>query len=217
MTLSSPASLIAFTHSQSKSQQSKLIKVRKVSAASKSVTNNFAAIVDEIKLEVEQTTMKFIDLARQMETFFLQKRFLLSSSKPELLMKEENVDLRNEILRKDELIKKHLQKIGKWKEYLSDVTAIPRPALPQGAVPPPAGMGGNVPPPMMSGPRPHIPLEHPQMMQQQMMPNPNMQFMHRPNIPAQGPMGVGPAMGGNPLAFLEKTTNNIDMGGPAPR
>ena len=154
-----------------------------------------------------------------METFFLQKRFLLSSSKPELLLKEENVDLRHEIARKDELIKKHLQKIGKWKEYLADITAIPRP--PQGAHPAPvagmpqAGLSDTPPPPLMPGQR-HQPQQ--MMQQQQMMPNNPGMFMGpqgigpRPGFPSQG----GPVMGGNPLAFLEKTTNNIDMG-PSPR
>jgi mediator of RNA polymerase II transcription subunit 28 len=64
--------------------------------------------------------MKFIDLARQMEAFFLQKRFLLSCLKPELLLKEENVDLRHEISRKDELIKKHFEKIETWKQLLAE-------------------------------------------------------------------------------------------------
>ena len=176
------------------------------------------AFLDEIKLEVEQTTLKFIDLARQMETFFLQKRFLLSSSKPELLLKEENVDLRHEIARKDELIKKHVQKIGKWKEYLADITATPRPNMgPQGATHPLPQTGLSDTPPPLSIQRHPIPQQ-----QQQMMPN-NPMFMPRPGFPGPGPGGPmgGPVMqnmqnmGGNPLAFLEKTTNNIDMGGPS--
>lgn len=164
--------------------------------------------------------MKFIDLARQMETFFLQNRFLLSSSKPELLLKEENVDLRHEITRKDELIKKHLQKIGKWKEYLADITAVPRPPMAQEPhVPIPQPGLSDSPVPLMPGQR-RPPPQH--MMQQQQMVQPNNpgMFMGRPSFPPQGPMGVAAMqnMGGNPLAFLEKTTNNIDMGGPsAPR
>lgn len=75
---------------------------------------------NEIGLEVEQTTSKFIDLARQMESFFIQKRFLLSALKPELMLKEENLDLRYEINRKDELIKKHYERIELWKNMLSD-------------------------------------------------------------------------------------------------
>lgn len=64
--------------------------------------------------------MKFIDLARQMEAFFLQKRFLLSALKPELLLKEENLDLKHEITRKEELIRKHYEKIDEWKSLLQD-------------------------------------------------------------------------------------------------
>lgn len=73
---------------------------------------------DEIALEVEQTTSKFIDVARQMETFFVQKRFLLSALRPELVLREENTDLRIEISRKEELIKKHYEQIDKWKAML---------------------------------------------------------------------------------------------------
>uniref|UniRef100_A0A1B0CKM4 Mediator of RNA polymerase II transcription subunit 28 n=1 Tax=Lutzomyia longipalpis TaxID=7200 RepID=A0A1B0CKM4_LUTLO len=75
---------------------------------------------DALKLEVDQTTTKFIHLARQMEAFFLQKRFLLSVLKPELVLKEENLDLRYEIQRKDELIRKHYEKIDQWKSLLMD-------------------------------------------------------------------------------------------------
>lgn len=55
-----------------------------------------------------------------MEAFFLQKRFLLSALKPDLLLKEENFDLKQEIARKDELIRKHYEKIESWKNLLSD-------------------------------------------------------------------------------------------------
>lgn len=75
---------------------------------------------DEIGMEVDLTTMKFIDLARQMEAFFIQKRFLLSAFKPQVVLKEENVDLRWEIGRKDEMIKKHYESIERWKNMLSD-------------------------------------------------------------------------------------------------
>ncbi|XP_055694118.1 mediator of RNA polymerase II transcription subunit 28 isoform X2 [Lutzomyia longipalpis] len=80
---------------------------------------------DALKLEVDQTTTKFIHLARQMEAFFLQKRFLLSVLKPELVLKEENLDLRYEIQRKDELIRKHYEKIDQWKSLLMDQQPMP--------------------------------------------------------------------------------------------
>jgi mediator of RNA polymerase II transcription subunit 28 len=71
-------------------------------------------------VEVDNTIGKFIDLARQMEVYFLQRRFQLSCLKPELVLKEENSDLRYEIARKDELMKKNAIKLVKWKEFLSD-------------------------------------------------------------------------------------------------
>jgi hypothetical protein len=40
---------------------------------------------------------RFTDLARQLETFFLQKRFLLYAHKPELILKEDSVELRAEL------------------------------------------------------------------------------------------------------------------------
>lgn len=75
---------------------------------------------DVIKLEVEQTTMNFVNLARQIDVFFLQNRFRLSALKPELLLIEENYDLKYELQRKDELIKKHYEKIEQWKKLLNN-------------------------------------------------------------------------------------------------
>lgn len=72
-------------------------------------------------MEVDQTTIKFVDLARQMEAFFIQKRFLLSALKPELVLKEENFDLRYEMTRKDDLIRRHYEKIEQWKNLLTDL------------------------------------------------------------------------------------------------
>lgn len=76
---------------------------------------------DEIRAEVDQTTLRFIDLARQMEAFFLQKRFLLSALKPELVVKEDIAELRMELVRKEELLKRHYDKIAVWQNLLSDL------------------------------------------------------------------------------------------------
>lgn len=146
---------------------------------------------EEIKVEVENTIANFIDLARQMECFFLQKRFQLSCLKPELLLKEENIDLRHEITRKDELLKKHSTKIAKWKEFLSDnapqASAMPPQAPPIGAGPIPPPQNPAMPPQMHPHPMPFGP--------------------RAGNFQAMG-MGMGPT-NQNPLAFLEKTTNNL--------
>lgn len=91
----------------------------------------------EIKQEVEQTTTRFIDLARQIEVFFLQKRFLVLNMNPELLLKEENSDLRHEIARKDELLRKHFDKIDAWKQLLQLQDQPARPPVPM----PPDGRG----------------------------------------------------------------------------
>ncbi|CAH0756928.1 unnamed protein product [Diatraea saccharalis] len=72
---------------------------------------------EEVKVEVE----RFIDLARQMEAFFLQKRFLLSAMKPELLVKEDNNELKCELQRKEELLRRHYDKIGQWQNLLADL------------------------------------------------------------------------------------------------
>lgn len=160
---------------------------------------------DEIKIEVENTIANFIDLARQMECFFLQKRFQLSCLKPELLLKEENIDLRHEIARKDELLKKHSTKIVKWKEYLSDTSAAPavNPQSPMNPtqLPPYPQMHGS----MVPGQQP---LMGPSMAPQQNIPP----QMHQAGFGTHRPLMQNP---NNPLAFLEKTTNNIDMGGPS--
>ena len=44
-------------------------------------------------------------LARHLETFFLQKRLLIHSHRPECILREESNELRQELVRKDELIR----------------------------------------------------------------------------------------------------------------
>ena len=43
---------------------------------------------DELRTNAEMSGQRFLDLARQMEAFFLQKRYLLSIQKPELILLE---------------------------------------------------------------------------------------------------------------------------------
>ncbi|KAL3278731.1 hypothetical protein HHI36_016261 [Cryptolaemus montrouzieri] len=93
---------------------------------------------DEIKVEVEHTTFRFIDLARQMEAFFLQKRFLLSALKPEMVIKEDINELRLELARKEEVLKKHSEKITVWQNILSDLKSSNK-----GSVKPNGGTSGN--------------------------------------------------------------------------
>ncbi|KAK3910569.1 Mediator of RNA polymerase II transcription subunit 28 [Frankliniella fusca] len=94
---------------------------------------------DEVRAEVDQTISRVIDLARQTEGYFLQKRFLLSALKPELIVKEDISDLKGELARKDELIKKHYEKINQWQNLLMDLRSAQ--GQPQAGQPPGQLMG----------------------------------------------------------------------------
>lgn len=139
---------------------------------------------DDVRVEVEQTTLRFIDLARQMEAFFLQKRFLLSALKPETVVKEDINELRLELARKDELLRRHYDKIAVWQNLLADMQVYAKsPAQGSsggaavlnnggGMVQSPMGaMGGaQTPNPMvMSGISPAMQQQMQQMQQQQQM------------------------------------------------
>lgn len=82
--------------------------------------SNTGVTKEEVEFEVQATANKFIDVARQMEAFFLQKRFVISALKPEMLLKDENQELKAEIARKDQLINKHYARLEEWKSLLSD-------------------------------------------------------------------------------------------------
>jgi len=102
-----------------------------------------------LRTDAEQNVSKFIEVAKQLETFFLQRRLQLSVIKPDQLVKEDSSELKLEITRKDELIKKHYEKINVWLSMLADLpsaAALPGPginealpqqtALPQPPIPP---------------------------------------------------------------------------------
>ncbi|XP_053314028.1 mediator of RNA polymerase II transcription subunit 28-like [Spea bombifrons] len=76
---------------------------------------------EEIRTGVEQCIQKFLDVARQTECFFLQKRLQLSVQKPEQVIKEDVSELRNELQRKEALIQKHLTKLRSWQQILEEI------------------------------------------------------------------------------------------------
>uniref|UniRef100_A0A336MBC0 Mediator of RNA polymerase II transcription subunit 28 n=1 Tax=Culicoides sonorensis TaxID=179676 RepID=A0A336MBC0_CULSO len=170
--------------------------------------------LSDIKQEVDHATLRFIDLARQMESFFLQKRFILANMRPDLQLKEEITDLRQEIQRKDELIKRHFDKIDQWKSLLHDqpaATGFPKMVNPEGRPmgspmqPPTSHMGMAVSSPLHPGPGGPQNSPHGMM---QMPPQPNQQqqmYMQQAGMRPNFPQG--------PLAYLEKTTNNIELAG----
>lgn len=147
---------------------------------------------EDIRAHAEASVLQFMDCARQMEQSFLQKRLLLSVHRPDWIIKEDTLDLKAELARKDELIKKTQEKIAMWKGTLADVQH------PRGAAEGPTMQDGQrVPTPGAVG-----------------MP-PGMQ-QYRPMGPggymARGPAPPFPGHQGHlqgHLAYLEKTTSNI--------
>ncbi|KAL0609621.1 Mediator of RNA polymerase II transcription subunit 28 [Plecturocebus cupreus] len=91
---------------------------------------------EEIRTDVDQCIQKFLDIARQTECFFLQKRLQLSVQKPEQVTKEDVSELRNELQQKDALVKKHLTKLRHWQQVLEDINVQhKKPAdIPQGSL-----------------------------------------------------------------------------------
>ncbi|XP_042170136.1 LOW QUALITY PROTEIN: mediator of RNA polymerase II transcription subunit 28-like, partial [Oncorhynchus tshawytscha] len=77
---------------------------------------------EEIRTGVDQCIQKFLDVARQTECFFLQKRLQLSVQKPDQVVKEDVSELRNELQRKELLVQKHLSKLHHWQQVLEDVS-----------------------------------------------------------------------------------------------
>ncbi|XP_061421583.1 mediator of RNA polymerase II transcription subunit 28 [Lethenteron reissneri] len=81
---------------------------------------------DEIRTGVDQSIHRFLDVARQCESFFLQKRLQLSVQKPEQVIREDITDLKAELQRKESLIQRHLGKLRHWQAVLEDIHGQPR-------------------------------------------------------------------------------------------
>lgn len=85
---------------------------------------------DDIKTGAEQTFQKFIDVCRQTEAFFLNKRLILSKQKPEQVIKDETEDLRAELERKDILIRRNQEKLQQYQALLNSIQRGPGGGLP---------------------------------------------------------------------------------------
>ncbi|KAG1956712.1 mediator of RNA polymerase II transcription subunit [Pimephales promelas] len=105
---------------------------------------------EEIRTGVDQCIQKFLDVARQTECFFLQKRLQLSVQKPEQVEKEDASELKNELQRKEMLIQKHLVKIHHWQQVLEDINVQHKKPteLPQGPLAFLEQASANLPAPM---------------------------------------------------------------------
>ncbi|MCJ8749229.1 hypothetical protein PDJAM_G00173940 [Pangasius djambal] len=105
---------------------------------------------EEIRTGVDQCIQRFLDVARQTECFFLQKRLQLSVQKPEQVEKEDISELKNELQRKEMLIQKHLTKIHHWQQVLEDINVQHKKPteLPQGPLAFLEQASANLPAPM---------------------------------------------------------------------
>jgi len=184
---------------------------------------------DELKANMDNVT-RFLDISRQLESFFLQKRAILADQRPEMVLSEEISELKMEITKKDALLNKYHDKLNKWTSMVNDASAgkpinlPPNPAMmPMRMNQPMGNMGNlnqmkmqvapnsNVNPSMMHPSNPMINVQiRPQaqmigspMNPQIGAPNAQMQFNPINNQSNQGLQG--------PLAYLERTTSNIGM------
>ena len=131
---------------------------------------------------------------------------MIYNHKPEMILKEDTGELKSELVRKDELIKKHYEKLGQWQTMLADVqvqssASQPANTRPQGTPP----QGQERPQGVLGGPS---------------LPGPGGQTPHGGFVPGNNYSRIQPgqhSMYGQqnlhgPLAYLERTTSNI--GGP---
>ncbi|KAH9518509.1 Mediator of RNA polymerase II transcription subunit 28 [Bulinus truncatus] len=81
---------------------------------------------EETKMSVDNSLQRFLESARQMETYFLNKRFILSVAKPEHVLNEDILELKAELERKEKLIEKHHEKLTRWQTHLrSNAQTLP--------------------------------------------------------------------------------------------
>lgn len=138
----------------------------------------------------------------------------MSALKPELIVKEDISELRLELARKDELIRRHYDKIAVWQNLLADLQQVAKsPAQStMGQSPMPAPMpsplSGPIGPPQQQQ-SPQVPGGMVSPQQAMFLQQQQQQQQQRP-----GPAGVPipNALLQGPLAYLEKTTSNIGMG-----
>lgn len=70
---------------------------------------------DDLRSSAEQNITKFIEAARKLEVFFIQKQLLLSDSGES---GDEIIKLRAKLRARENLINKYNQKLDEWKKIL---------------------------------------------------------------------------------------------------
>jgi len=79
---------------------------------------------DAMWKQEEEKMTRFMALARNLETFFLQKRLLIHSHRPECILREDSNELRQELVKKDELIRSHYEKLAQWQAMLQEMDTL---------------------------------------------------------------------------------------------
>ncbi|KAI0242319.1 Mediator of RNA polymerase II transcription subunit 28 [Lamellibrachia satsuma] len=143
---------------------------------------------DEVKTSVELSIQKFLDIAKQLECCFLQKRLVLSIHKPEQIIKEDISELKQELQHKETLIEKHYKKLHDWQSIMNRIQSGQIPETVSGLAA--RQQAQTQPPAQMPQPMPGNAA--------QVMPPPSQMATHASY--SQGP-----------LASLEQTTSNIGM------
>ena len=67
---------------------------------------------EDVGKNIDEKISQFTDIARQLETYFLQKRFMVYNHKPEMILKEDS-----EVL-KQELVLKHFFIEFLWRAFM---------------------------------------------------------------------------------------------------
>ncbi|XP_054925214.1 mediator of RNA polymerase II transcription subunit 28-like [Dermacentor andersoni] len=76
--------------------------------------------LEDVHTGVGQTIQRFLDVAKQMESFFIQKRLVLSAQKSEQMVMDDNTELKNELARKEQLLQKYNEQIHYWQNLLNE-------------------------------------------------------------------------------------------------
>lgn len=169
---------------------------------------------------------RFLEISKQIESFFIHKRAILSDQKPELTLTEEIRELKAEIHRKDLLLMKYHQKLNKWTSIVNEFSSDKSSAQPNMASVPNVpdmriNQPGNIPQPNQLKTQLNSQMVPNSMMNSIRTPNPSMMpspmnmnqsgahqipYNSNNNQPPQNHHGLQ-----GPLAYLERTTAHIGI------
>jgi mediator of RNA polymerase II transcription subunit 28 len=172
---------------------------------------------EEMRNSMEHSIQRFLDATRQLDCFFMQKRLLLTSQKPESAAKEDLSDLRVELERKNALLQRHSERLQNWTTMLNRSPSGSSSLGSMGGTSSPGGSGpGSAQPSAAAMPSVVLPSQSTggiAMHMQQLQPP---LISSQPSTPILGISGPGfPTVGSGatsshgPLAYLEQTTSSI--------